>query len=455
MDFEQARTWVEQANQKAGEMGLEAMSHLMNGLNNPQDRLHIIHVGGTNGKGSICSYIAYILASAGYRVGRYISPTIYEYRERIQTLEYENGQPVVRYISEQDYVELVQKSKVVYDKLEQENHVLPSAFELETGISFCYFKKQKCDFVLLEVGMGGRRDATNIISHSECTVFASISMDHMNILGDALEKIVKEKSGIIKPQGTVVTYDYGWLAKENKESDITTPILRQVTEKQEGSIVSADFSKIGEEKHSLQGITFSYKTYENLQITLLGENQTKNVAVAIEVIERLQEKGYEISREDIYKGIKETRWDGRFQVIWNHPYYIVDGAHNVDAAKSLKKSISMYLKEKRLLFVVGILADKEYQKIMALLGPYAEKIITITPDNPRALSAQELQQVALQYCSCVEVGENVEKALTMVQKEEKNYDAVLIFGSLYYLHSVFSYMEKRKKHEEIEVEKFL
>lgn len=444
MNFEQAKKWVEQANESAGQMGLDGIRELMKALENPQDQLRMIHVGGTNGKGSICSYIAYILAAAGYRVGRYISPSVREYRECIQTLEYKNGIPQVEYISETDYVRLVEKNRQVYKCMAEKNAILPSTFELETAISFCYFLEKKCDFVLLEVGMGGKRDATNIISSSECTVFASISMDHMNILGNTLEEITKEKAGILKPNGTVVTYDYDWMAKAEDKVDVITPILKEMAQTQANAITSADFNKITSEKHTLHGITFTYGEYTGLETSLLGDNQTKNAAVAIEVIKQLQGKGYNVQRQHVYKGLKDTKWEGRFQVVWQNPYYIVDGAHNVDAAKSLKKSISLYLKDKKILFITGILADKEYEKIMELLAPCAKKIITVTPDNPRALPAKKLKNVALQYCSCVESRNTVYDALMLAQQEEQNYDAVLIFGSLYSLHLFYDYLEQRK-----------
>lgn len=443
MTYKEAVEFVAKADDNAGEMGLEAIEILLKELGNPEEELTVIHVGGTNGKGSVSAYIAFILAAAGYKVGRYISPTIRQYRERIQCLEWKEEKPDISYISEQSFVTETEKLNIAYEKIKQTHNSLPSAFELETALSFLYFKDCHCDVVMLEVGMGGKRDATNIIPNSACTVFTSISMDHMNVLGNSLSEITMEKAGIIKPNGNVVAYDYKSWCKERGWEDTISPILEMCTKEKEASIRFADFTKLSNVHHSMDGIQFDYGNYRQLKTPMLGENQVKNAALALECVSLLGKKGWNITREAVYRGMRNVVWEGRFQVVWKHPYYIVDGAHNEDAARSLAASVSLYLKNKKMLCIVGILSDKEYDKVLGHVAPLADKIITITPDNPRALSATKCMEAAKAFCSCVEVGETVEHALDMARQEETQYDVVLIFGSLYYLHQVYAYLERR------------
>lgn len=447
MTYKEAVDFVAKANDKAGEMGLEAIKLLLKELGNPEKDLTFIHVGGTNGKGSVSAYIAFILAAAGYKVGRYISPTIREYRERIQCLEWKEEKPDICYISEPDFAMETEKLSKVYEKMKESHNRLPSAFELETALGFLYFKDCHCDVVMLEVGMGGKRDATNCIPNSACTVFTSISMDHMNVLGDSLSKIAQEKAGIIKSKGNVVAYDYESWSKERGWEDSISPVLENYAKEKDASIRFADFCKLSNVCHSMDGIQFDYGEYKQLATPLLGENQVKNAVLALECVSVLEKKGWNITKEAVYEGMRKVVWEGRFQVLWKHPYYIVDGAHNEDAAKSLATSILLYLKNKKMLCIVGILADKEYEKVLGHVAPLADKIITITPDNERALSATKCMEAAKVFCPCVEVGETVEHAMDMARQEESQYDVVLIFGSLYYLHHVYDYIEKRKEQE--------
>lgn len=439
MNYEEARKFIAGANEKAGEMGIEAIGYLLDSLGHPERKLKFIHVGGTNGKGSISAYIAYMLANAGYKVGRYISPTVREYRERIQCLEVQNDKTISTMIDETSYLKLTNTLKQVYEKMEEEKVSLPSEFELETVLGFLYFLQEQCDFVLLEVGMGGRIDATNVIEQSICTVFASISMDHMNFLGDTQEKIAMQKAGIIKENGTVVCYDYGSWSRERGEEDVISPVLQKVSFEKQAKLVFSDYRQVTKEEHSMNGIVFSYKERKDLKVSLLGDHQVKNAIVALEVVDALKEKGIDISEKAIGKGLLDTCWEGRFQVIRNNPYYIVDGAHNEDAARSLRRTIDMYLPDKKIACIVGILADKEYDKVLSYLAPKMAKMITITPDNPRALPAMKLKVVAEKYCGNVVVAETVEQGLEMIGKEDKEYDAILVFGSLYYLKHVYDY----------------
>lgn len=444
MEYKEALRFIEDAGKNAGEMGLEAISNLLEELGHPEESLTFIHVGGTNGKGSVAAYLSFILASAGYKVGRYISPTIRGYRERIQILSCRGTEYESCYISKERVEKWITRIKEACMVIERKGKKLPSPFEIETAMGFLEFVEEMCDVVVLEVGMGGRTDATNIIKETAATVLTSISMDHMQVLGNTLTAIAREKAGIIKQHGNVVAYDYDFWSKECGKVDEITPVLVEKAREQQATITFSAFSDLKNELHDLQGITFDYKGYQGLHTPLLGENQVKNAALAIETAEHLQRTGWNITREHIFAGINNTKWHGRFEVIKENPVYIVDGAHNPDAARSLEKSIGIYLKEKKLLYIVGILADKDYDAVLSFVGRYADKIITVTPDNDRALSAKELEICAEKYCSCVAVGGTMEQALALAQKEEAAYDAILIFGSLYSLHSVYAFMEQQE-----------
>lgn len=442
MTYQEAIEFVEHANQYAGELGLDAIYGLLEEMENPHKKLKYIHVGGTNGKGSICSYLSSILAFAGYKVGRYISPVIREYREKIQVASCRFGAVESVYISEEMLIKYVIQIKEACRRMVKKGKKHPTTFEIETVLGFLFFLEENCDVVLLEVGMGGRLDATNVIEHAECTVLGSISMDHKEYLGETLAEIATEKAGIIKFLGDVVAYDYGAWSSEWKQEDCITKVLLKKAEEMSANITFADFSEISKVCHSIDGIHFDYREWKDIYIPLLGENQVKNAAVAIETVLILQKKGWNISQSSVYRGLKQVKWKGRFEIIKKSPLYIVDGAHNTDGARSLAGSINLYLKGKKLLFIVGILADKDYKGILEQVAGYAHMILTITPDNSRALSARALKDEALPYCRNVEAVGDMGKALKLAEKMENEYDGIVIFGSLYSLHLVYEYMEK-------------
>lgn len=444
MDFKEAMAFLNEANRMAGDMGIEAIRELLERMENPQEQLPVVHVGGTNGKGSISAYISYILAAAGYKVGRYVSPTIREYRERIQMLKWENGEPKAEYIPERDLVQELVDLQSIYSEMQQQGCQLPSAFEIETALGFSYFKKSNCDIVLLEVGLGGRLDATNVITQSACTVLGSISRDHMQILGNDLHAIAREKAGIVKPKGNVVAYDYKHWSKERGEEDVISEEIFESCRLKEASIHFADFERISNVVHTMQGITFDYKDWKKLEVSLLGEHQIKNAVVALETIEVLRQQGWKIGEENIREGLRKTRWNGRFEVLKTDPYYILDGAHNEDGARNLACSMDRYLKGKKILGIAGILADKEYEKIMAQIAPKLERLLVITPDNERALPGDRLKEISEHYCDQVEVCKTVAQAMEKAETEERTADAVVIFGSLYFQKDVYAYLEKEK-----------
>lgn len=413
MDYITARSYIDEASRFGGEIGLETITKFLKRLGNPQDDLKFIHIAGTNGKGSVGAYLASVLKEANYKVGRFISPTLYEYRERIQI----NG----TYISEEDFTAMMEYIAPILDELKKKGEPLPSPFEIETALSFLYYREKKCDFVLLECGMGGKKDATNVVKTTVLAVITSISMDHMEYLGNTIKEIAQEKAGIIKPGATVVTC-------------LQAPEAAVAIEKacREGgnllAVGKAYNAKVLE--FDLEHITFSYFD-RTLTIHLAGSHQLENAVLALTGIQALIFEGYDISEEHIKAGFEKARWSGRFSVLHRDPFFIVDGAHNPDAAKKLKKSIHMYFPGKRLIFLMGIFKDKQYEEITRMMAPVADHIIAMeTPDNPRALSAQELADVIRKYNENVTVALSLQDAVDKGFKIANKEDVIIAFGSL-------------------------
>lgn len=440
MERKEIFSFLEKANASCAIMGIEGICEMLRRCGNPEEAIPIIHIAGTNGKGSVGTYISTILAQAGYRVGRYVSPTIQAYEERIQQVYMQNGRLVEEWITPVDLGRIFDDLQSIYVEMGKDGCVLPSAFELETVACFQACLDWDCDVLVLEVGLGGKQDATNCIRKSLCSVFTSISMDHVGVLGNTLSEIAREKAGIIKEQGAVIAYDFSYAAKEQQQKDTITPVINEIAEEKNAYVQYADMQQLYHVKHGLEGVTFSYKDDKELQVSLLGEHQAKNATVAIETILYLQKQGWKITKKDIYHGLKKARWKGRFEILKQSPYVVVDGAHNLDAAKSLAKSLALYFKNKKIAFVVGILKDKDYQGIMEELAPAASWIYTLTPDSPRALDAGELAKVARQFCQSVQACTSMEEAIR--HAEQVPAEVILIFGSLYSIHWVYDYFYK-------------
>lgn len=433
MTYEEAKQFLSDCNQYADIPGtgatLEPLKELLRRLGNPQDQLHFVHISGTNGKGSVLAYVSSILKEAGFKVGRYISPTIFEYRERIQVNE--------EYISREDLARLTERIWLTGKRMLSEGKHHPTMFEAETALAFLYFAEQKCDIVVLEVGMGGILDATNVIKNTEVAAITSISMDHMGFLGSTLAEIAEKKAGIIKPGCVVVT------TRQEPEADA---VIQEKAKACGCFVVAADPQEVYGKERGLESQSFDYKHRTGLEISLSGEYQFANAALALEVIDAMKAIGYEIRESEIREGLRKTRWPGRFSVIAHDPVFLVDGAHNRDAAIQLRKSIDYYLQGKRIIFICGVLADKEYDFVMEQTTPCAAEVITImTPDNPRALSAECLAETVRKYNEHVQTAasleEAVEKAYGLADKE----DVILAFGSLSYLGALIRTVQKREK----------
>lgn len=434
---EETQEFLKEREKLGSVPGLDSIRELMQELGNVQERLSVIHVAGTNGKGSVCAMISSILQEAGYRVGMYTSPAVFERREQYQV----NGQPV----SEQEFAELMTDIKKACDRME-ERGVYPTLFEVETAAAFLYFYRRRCQAVLLETGMGGAMDATNIIRKPSVSVLTSISMDHMKFLGNSIEEIARQKAGIIK--------ENSFAAAVRPRQEQVRKVLEEICQKKHTELVYAEKEK-AEDVHVESGVSFdkgkeqtedtvqnflcfSYGDYGKLHLSMTGAYQTENSICAIKAIELLRKQGWKITNEQVKKGLEQARWEGRFSRLCREPLVVIDGAHNEDAAKKLRETLKMGFTNYKIIYIIGVLADKEYDKILKIMMPLAWKVFTVTPNHPRAFDGALLAERAEAYHSdvrfCGTVSEGLEQAFACAKSKTAGEKAmILAFGSLSYL----------------------
>ncbi len=429
MNYREATEYIEELQQYGSVLGLDSMRELCSRLGNPQDELRFVHIAGTNGKGSVLAYVSTILKEAGYRVGRYLSPTITDYRERFQI----DG----RFITQSGLCKYLEQVKEAAEAMAAEGKPHPTPFEVETAVAFLYFLDKKCDIVVLETGLGGALDATNVVKTTVAAVFASISMDHMAILGDTLEKIALVKAGIMKDRCYVVTA---------RQDPAVAKILKQAALLRKCKLYTADAERAKQVYYGVTKQRFTYAGYKNLEISMLGKFQIENAVVAVETIQVLAKAGFPVKEEALRRGLLLTSWPGRFSVIGKKPLFIADGAHNEDASRRLAESLQFYFAEKKMIFILGMLKDKEYEKVINNTCNMAEHIITVTPPiRERAMPAYELAQAVRECNGNVTVADSVPEAVEiayLLASREK--DAVIVaFGSLSYLGELMKVVEHR------------
>lgn len=413
MTYKEAMNYIAHIESFGSVLGLSRISTLLSKLSNPQNTLNIIHVAGTNGKGSVCTFITAVLKAAGYKVGRFISPTLYHYRERIQIND--------KYISEADVAGLIERIRAAIDQMLLEGQEHPTVFEVETAMAFMYYQEQQCDFVVLEVGLGGRDDSTNVIEHSLLSVITPISYDHMQYLGDTLMDIVKVKAGIIKRGQRVVIGP--------QEAEALDVIMSECIRKKATPTLT-DISALTVKRRSLTEQCFDYKSYPQLTISMPGLYQTENAAIAIEVIHALHQCGFDIDPKFIYQGLKEAHWKGRFEVLHQQPVIIVDGAHNPAGARALVQSLQTYFGGRTIRYLMGVFADKDYQQMLDILASAGDTLITLKPDSPRGLSSAVLMEAAESRFADVRDGKTVEQALAMALNIASPQDVIVACGTL-------------------------
>lgn len=391
--------------------GLERISALCEKLGNPQKELKFIHVAGTNGKGSFCSMLDSVLRHAGYKTGLFTSPYIKVFNERMQFCG-EN-------IADDELAEITEYVKPFADSMEDK----PTEFELITAIGFEYFKRKKCDVVILEAGMGGRLDSTNIIDSSLLSVITGISLDHTAFLGDTVEKIAAEKAGIIKPNGTVL---FGGKSKSVEK------VIKNKAAEMNADYHFADKLSLEITASDLSGSTFNYKGYTALKLPLLGLYQPENAANVLCALEILKAKGMLISEEAVREGLLAARWPARFEIISREPLIIFDGAHNPEGIETAVRSIKRYFGEQKVCILTGVMRDKDYNYIASKFAEIASRAFTITPANPRALPAEEYAGVLEGVGINAEAYSSVAEALEAAKQFALESNTALVcLGSLY------------------------
>lgn len=424
MTYAEVMDYIEELKVYGSVPGLTNMENLCEKLEMPQRALKFVHIAGTNGKGSVLAFTSEILKEAGYCVGRYISPTIFEYRERIQI----NGRPV----SKKDLCHLMTMMKEICEELICEGKPHPTAFEIETAMAFQYFKEKGCQIVVLETGLGGLLDATNIIEETLVEVFTSISLDHMGILGKTLKEIAENKAGIMKPDSTVVALKgEDEVMKVLKDKAVSLKIPFYVTDVKEATGI----------RRGLEKQTFSYKAYKNLVITMAGTYQIENAMLAIDTVDQLKKTGFTVPDKAVYRGLEKAVWPGRFQVLSKRPCFVADGAHNADGARRLAESIRFYFTNRRIIYIIGILRDKEQDEILKATCPLASQILTVSTKGERGLAAYDLACMASNYHSNVTAVDSVQEAVELSYLLADKDTVVIAFGSLSYLGELIKMVE--------------
>lgn len=423
MDYRQAVRFHEAAKAYGSILGLNSIRALLQELGDIWKELKAVHIAGTNGKGSVCCFLASALTGAGYLTGQFNSPAVFGLRDAYRI----NGVC----ISEEEYAGCMEAVAWACRRMTKRGMRHPTVFEVETALAFVWFYRRECEIVVLETGMGGSTDATNLITDPLCSVFTSIGIDHTAFLGNTLEEITAVKAGIIKKGRPVI-------------STVQAPAAERML-KQYASLQNAPFSTAEQMKEIQIGqgtLGCVHPRLGRLTLSMAGSYQAENAALAAAVLFSLRTYGYSLTEDDIRKGLEAAVWPGRFECICKRPLFYIDGAHNPDAAARLKESLLAHFPDRRRIGIMGVLADKPYGELLEILLPLFEKIYTVTPKNPRALPAEalaaEIKKRGTPACVAQSVSEACEKAL-----EQGRDDVITAFGSLFYLDEVKKEIKKK------------
>ncbi|MDR1800466.1 MAG: bifunctional folylpolyglutamate synthase/dihydrofolate synthase [Lachnospiraceae bacterium] len=391
-------------------LGLSRIKELLELMGNPHEKLKYIHVAGTNGKGSTCAMLVSILEACGYQTGLFTTPHISRFNEQIQI----NGDE----ITDEELSLHTQKVKAFANIMPDH----PTEFEMTTAIAIEYFLSSGCDIVVMETGMGGRLDATNIIPLPEIAVITPISLDHTKELGETIEKIAFEKAGIIKNGGRVVC------APQEKE---VAKLLLSVCKERQTQITFVNDEEIMVHKNDLDGQLFDFNGYDSIYLPLLGDYQRTNAATAVSAVIWLRDCGWRIEDKAIYEGLANVKWPARFQVLKHEPVFILDGGHNPHCVDSLVRNLEYYFPKEKIVFIMGVLADKDYKTMIRKIIPHAKRVFTVTANNKRALDSESLakyfRRLGLEAVACDNIAEGVKNAMDAAGEG----GVVCAFGSLY------------------------
>lgn len=411
--------------------GLERIRALCDKLGNPERKLSVIHVAGTNGKGSAVAMLSAILQEAGYRVGTYTSPHLERYNERFLI----NGQE----ISDEAFAEEITLMKKLCGELAAEGKAVPTLFEIVTAAAFHYFVEQKVDILVLEVGLGGKYDATNIVPAPLLSLIMSVSIDHTDFLGNSIEKIALEKAGIIKKNCPVVLYS---------QDEIVYNIMKDTAEENSATLYCPEDAEISISSQTLEGTIFSVKTnsfsWQDLNLPLLGSYQIPNCITVLEACSVLRERGLSLPENAIRNGLKKARWAGRMEICGKEPLVLLDGAHNTDGILQLANSVNAYFNETKVTLILGVLGDKEYHKMAEVILPHADAVILTEPHSERKLDVFSLARSISEHNGTIytekEIEAAFEKALSITPKD----GIILCCGSLYMIGAMRTYIKNRQ-----------
>lgn len=427
MTYEEAIAYIHGMYWRGSKLGLTRTIELCGLLGNPQKSLRFIHVAGTNGKGSTCAMLSKILCAQGYRTGLFVSPYVDRFNERIQF----NNTP----IPDEDLAEIITEIAPVVDSMENP----ATEFEVITAAAFLYYTRKNCDYVVLEVGLGGELDSTNVIDTPLLSIITAIDYDHMHILGNSIEEIASAKAGIIKDGGTVLFYG------QHKDA---LPVMEAACEKHHAALHVVDRSSLREGSYDLHGQTFDYRGYKDLRLGLLGKYQMYNAATVIDAVELLREKGVAISDEALRTGLAETVWPARFELLREDPPFFVDGGHNPHGVKGTVETFRRLFPERKAKIIMGMMRDKDVSQAIELLLPIAAEFYTVTPNNDRAMPSEELSALIRTFGATTTPFSSVADAIETAARGDEPSLAV---GSLYMageVHEAFRTLMKMGKFEE-------
>ncbi|MBQ6466079.1 MAG: bifunctional folylpolyglutamate synthase/dihydrofolate synthase [Oscillospiraceae bacterium] len=409
MDYQEALRYIDGVQWLGSRPGLERVTELLRRLGDPQKRLRFVHIAGTNGKGSCAAMTASVLKAAGYKTGLFTSPYLFRFNERMQI----NGEP----IGDEVLAALVTEIRPHADAMDDH----PTEFELMTAAALLWYARERCDLVVLEVGLGGRLDATNVIEAPELCVIMNIGLDHTEILGGTVEEIAAEKAGIVKPGADVVLYE---------QQPSVMDVVRRVCGEKGAKLTVADFAQIRPEFDSLDGQVFTYKN-DAYAISLLGAHQRKNAAVVIEAVKALRRRGFCIEQEALEHGLYATAWPARFELVSEEPPFVVDGGHNPQCAQTVADNLRTYFPDRRHVLLIGVLGDKDYPAMLDILAPEADGFVCVTPDSPRALPADKLAEALSKYGKPVRACTDIREGVASAQDLAGEDGMVCAVGSLY------------------------
>ncbi|MEK6265145.1 MAG: bifunctional folylpolyglutamate synthase/dihydrofolate synthase [Clostridium sp.] len=419
MNYDESMAYIKNTAKFGSKLGLERTRKILEILGDPHKKIKCIHIAGTNGKGSTTAMIANVLVNAGYKTGLYTSPFIEEFEERIQINN--------KNISKVDLSKVITQVSKAVEKVVELGYSNPTEFEIITCAGFLYFFQEKIDFAIIEVGIGGRLDSTNVIIPI-LSVITSISLDHTQILGDTLDKIAYEKAGIIKEGIPVIMFP------QKKQSE---EVIEKTCMERNCKLIKVPNNSalyLGKENNEAITQRIKIKTTNNdylIDLALLGKHQILNCSVAVHAIEELIVQGTTINMDNILTGLATVKWPARLEIMNKKPLVVIDGAHNIDGIKNLTESIDMYFNYNKIILILGILADKQVEEMIRTIVPKVSRVITVTPHSERAELSEDLKVQVEKYTINCESIENYEDAYKKALSYCHEDDLLLVAGSLY------------------------